>query len=132
MSIAKWMALGVAAIALASSMTACSGSSGNPRFGGYEDEVQPGYEEQVEQQYVEPDPEPPSESDIRQMTEDLGSDTWSCVLSPTYNEDWHDDVVCRKGAESHRPYLREWDDFVEEWELMESAHEYEVQLNAGG
>lgn len=59
-------------------------------------------------------------------------DSWRCFLSPTYNEDWHDDVLCRKGNESVRPYLREWDDFVEEWEMRESAEEYEAELNAGG
>ncbi len=54
---------------------------------------------------------------------------WTCVYSPTYNNDWHDDVTCSNGAESKRPYLREWDSFVTEPEIMESAREYEVQLN---
>lgn len=54
---------------------------------------------------------------------------WSCGFSVTYNDDWHDDVVCSNGVESVRPYLREWDDFVTEDEIMESALEYEAQLN---
>ena len=57
--------------------------------------------------------------------------TWSCGYSPTYNDDWHDDVVCTNGADEQRPYLREWDDFISEDEIMESAREYEAQLNAG-
>ena len=57
--------------------------------------------------------------------------TWTCHYSASYNNDWHDDVVCSNGAESERPYLREWDDFVTEAELMESAREYENQLNGG-
>lgn len=47
------------------------------------------------------------------------------------NEDWHDDAVCSNVSELHRPYLREWDDFVTEAELMESASEYAAELNAG-
>lgn len=59
------------------------------------------------------------------------SDTsqWSCSYSPTYNNDWHDDVVCTNGSEQDRPYLRDWDSFVTETEIMESAREYEAQLN---
>ncbi|WP_275576763.1 hypothetical protein [Microbacterium sp. B35-30] len=41
-------------------------------------------------------------------------------------------MLCSNGTESHRPYLREWDSFVEQWEIMESAAEYEAELNAGG
>ena len=62
---------------------------------------------------------------------ELASD-WSCSYDVTLNDDWHDDVVCTNGAEAHRPYLREWDDFVSEAELMESAREYESELNLGG
>jgi hypothetical protein len=110
--------LGVAVLA------SCSGT--NPRFGGEVDDPQPGYEQMVEDDYVEPDPpEPPAE-----YQQDAA--TWSCTLSVTYNEDWHDDILCRKGDEVQRPYLREWDDFVEEWEILESAREFEAQLNAGG
>jgi hypothetical protein len=54
---------------------------------------------------------------------------WNCVYSPTYNDDWHDDVVCSNGAEQQRPSLREWDNFVTEAEIMESAREYEAELN---
>lgn len=56
---------------------------------------------------------------------------WSCSYSPTMDDDWHDDAECRNGSEVIRPYLREWDDFVDEAELMESAHEYAAELNAG-
>lgn len=110
--------LGVLALA------GCSGTS--PLFGGGEDELQPGYEETVDDQYVEPEPPaPPAENQQEPAT-------WSCFLSVTYNDDWHDDVLCRRGIEEQRPYLREWDDFVEEWEILESAREYEAQLNAAG
>jgi hypothetical protein len=56
---------------------------------------------------------------------------WSCDYQPTYNRDWHDDVVCSNGSEQHRPYLREWDGYVTQDEIMASAREYERQLNAG-
>lgn len=54
---------------------------------------------------------------------------WTCDYEPTYNDDWHDDVVCSNGTEQQRPYLRERDSFVTEAEIMESAREYEQQLN---
>ena len=60
-----------------------------------------------------------------------GAGGWTCSYVPTMNEDWHDDVVCSNGSEQHRPYLREWDEFVTEAELMESASEYAAELNAG-
>lgn len=56
---------------------------------------------------------------------------WECTYSPTYNNDWHDDVVCTNGSEQVRPSLRNWDSFVTEAEIMESAREYEAQLNGG-
>lgn len=56
---------------------------------------------------------------------------WRCSYLPTLNEDWHDDVVCSNGAEEHRPYLREWDSFITQDEIMESAREYERHLNGG-
>ncbi|WP_299442256.1 hypothetical protein [uncultured Phycicoccus sp.] len=59
------------------------------------------------------------------------SPIWRCSYSVTYNDDWHDDVVCSNGAEEHRPYLREWDDFITQDEIMESAREYEWHLNGG-
>ena len=55
---------------------------------------------------------------------------WTCVYAPTYNDDWHDDVICSNGGNSVRPILREWDDFVTEDEMMASAREYEAELNA--
>lgn len=60
-----------------------------------------------------------------------GSRVWRCSYSPTYNDDWHDDVVCSNGEEEERPYLREWDNFITEAELMESARQFEAQLNRG-
>jgi hypothetical protein len=58
------------------------------------------------------------------------SPIWLCSYSPTYNRDWHDDVVCSNGAEEHAPTFvngtasslktRSW-----------SRHEYERHLNGG-
>ena len=39
--------------------------------------------------------------------------------------------MCDNGIASERPRLREWDDFVEPSEMMESAREYARQRNAG-
>ena len=54
---------------------------------------------------------------------------WLCSYSPTYDYDWHNDVLCTNGTQDERPYLREGDNFVTEDELMESARDYERQLN---
>jgi hypothetical protein len=56
---------------------------------------------------------------------------WVCSWSPTYDDDWHNDVLCDNGIASERPRLREGDDFVEQAEMMESAKEYARQRNAG-
>lgn len=56
---------------------------------------------------------------------------WTCFYAPTYDRDWHNDVLCSNSTDSHRPYLRSWDSFVTEPEIMASAREYEQQLNAG-
>lgn len=61
----------------------------------------------------------------------LGGKVWSCLYQPTFNHDWHDDVVCSNGTDQHRPYLREWDDYITEDEIMESARKYEQHLNGG-
>ena len=56
---------------------------------------------------------------------------WVCSWSPTFDDDWHNDVMCANGIAWERPYLREWDESVERWEIMESARAYARQRNAG-
>ena len=99
-------------------LTACSGD--DPLYGDIGDtEIGNERPEVVEAPPppVEPAPEP--------------DPVWTCSYDPTYDEDWHNDVVCTNGIDVDRPYLREWDDFVTEDEIMESAREYENALNAG-
>ncbi|GAA1914806.1 hypothetical protein GCM10009775_04200 [Microbacterium aoyamense] len=81
--------------------------------------------------------EPPEQVSV----EDDGPDDWDipapdhgwvCSFSPTYNDDWHDDVLCSNGSDSQRPYLLEGDSFVTEGEIMAAAAEFEAQLNGGG
>ena len=55
---------------------------------------------------------------------------WVCSYAPTYDDDWHNDVLCSDGVDEDRPYLREWDTFITEDEIMESAQEYEDGLNS--
>ena len=47
------------------------------------------------------------------------------------NENWYDDVLCQRGSEVVRPLLREWDGFIEEWEMRDEAEAYERLLNGG-
>jgi len=56
---------------------------------------------------------------------------WTCHYAPTADGDWHNDVVCSNGSEEHRPYLREWESFLTEEEIIAAAREYEAELNAG-
>lgn len=60
---------------------------------------------------------------------EVGTQGWECLYDPTFNHDWHDDVICERGNEARRPYLRGWDSFVTEDEIMRSAREYEAKLN---
>lgn len=74
---------------------------------------------------------PETAAEEREPVEVPGLDRWGCFYDATWNEDWHDDVLCvgPDGA-SERPYLLEWDDFVTQDEIMAAAAEYEAQLNA--
>ncbi len=54
---------------------------------------------------------------------------WICYYDPTMDRDWHNDVLCTNGLEQDRPYLRPSDSYVTKAEIMESAEEYERQLN---
>ena len=56
---------------------------------------------------------------------------WSCIYAPTYDRDWHNDVMCRRGLEVKRPYLLAGDSFVTESEIIAAAASYERQLNGG-
>ncbi|KJL45015.1 thermonuclease family protein [Microbacterium trichothecenolyticum] len=71
-----------------------------------------------------PPPAPESPAPVLPAMKD-----WQCTYDPTMNENWYDDVVCRNGSQVVRPILREWDDFIEEWEMREEADAYERFLN---
>jgi hypothetical protein len=43
-----------------------------------------------------------------------------CDYDPTFNYDWHDDMVC----DGQRLYLLTGDDYVEYWELEQAAREW--------
>lgn len=139
-------ACGAVAVVL---LAGCSGAS-NPRFGGSYDDEGPGdddYWESVNEPV--PEPQPDWESPDREDTWPPGdgggldwtggstpvdvpmSGDWSCFLEPTIDYDWHDDVLCVNGDERVRPYLREWDSFVTEAEMIAEAREYEAYLNSG-
>jgi hypothetical protein len=75
-----------------------------------------------------PDPEPTQPAYVEQPEPEAQS--WSCGYSPTYNDDWHDDVLCTNGVDQERPYLLQGDSFVEEHEIMDAAARYEEMLNS--
>lgn len=57
---------------------------------------------------------------------------WECAYSPTYDEDWHNDILCSDGMTEDRPYLLPSDSYITETEIRDAAAEYEDQLNFGG
>lgn len=65
----------------------------------------------------------PSEDEINRMM------PWDCFYDPTMNENWHDDVICRRGTESFRPLLLE-DQFVTADDMTAAGEAYEAELNA--
>lgn len=149
MRVTRFVRLLVVSVLAGVTLAGCAG--GTPRFGGVPgDEVpaEAAYEEHLEEQRAdqaarqaerEAEMDPPSRfvdgtrpSWPEEVADSSGTGgLWTCRYSPTWNDDWHDDVVCSDGSDSHRPYLRDWDSFVEEWEIMESAAQYEAELNAG-
>jgi hypothetical protein len=74
--------------------------------------------------------QPGSSASSREGFEAEGAPLWSCTLAPTYDRDWHNDVLCTNGVDSERPYLREGDDFVTTAEILGAARDYEAKLNA--
>lgn len=57
------------------------------------------------------------------------TERWVCRYDPTINRNWHDDVLCTRGAKSVRPDLRPNDDFITEDEMVSAARTYEKKLN---
>lgn len=85
--------------------------------------------------YVEDDFEP-SDIEIEEAQqrawEDVTGQRWSCFYDPTFNENWHDDVLCTDGPTSHRPVLLEDWGFVTEADMRSAGEDYEIFLNSGG
>lgn len=57
---------------------------------------------------AEPDPIPEPDAPL----------LWECEWDPTMNNDWHDDVVCRRGWDAMRPNLLPNDRFVTQEEIL--------------
>ncbi|MBH0098898.1 hypothetical protein I6E68_07075 [Salinibacterium sp. NSLL150] len=77
--------------------------------------------ERPEKEAIEPESEAPSDDSV--------ATPWRCSWSPTMNDDWHDDVVCQRGAETARPrLLTDWS-YVTQDDMMLAAREYEAVLN---
>jgi len=80
-----------------------------------EDYPEPTYPEPVEDYE-------PTEDQINQAM------SWDCYYDPTMNENWHDDVICRRGTEAFRPILLEGQ-FVTEADMVAAGDAYEAELN---
>ncbi|ANF31306.1 hypothetical protein A0130_06155 [Leifsonia xyli] len=127
------MIVALSTMALVGVVTSGCSSFASPRFGGGGDIDEPNYDEQVQDDGYEPDFEPPTDWSQWQPDSPVREPDglWSCSYSPTFDRDWHNDVLCENRLQTERPYLREWDSYVTQDEIMESAREYEAQLNAG-
>lgn len=62
----------------------------------------------------------------------VAASEWECTYVRTNDWDWHNDVLCSNGAESHRPYLLESDSYITESEILRAAQNYEDDLNGSG
>ena len=78
----------------------------------------------------EPEPvfEAPSDEEIRDALS--ANDRWTCSWAPSMNNDWHDDIVCRKGSDLRRPILLPESGFVTQAQMEEAGDAYAAQLNA--
>lgn len=85
-------------------------------------------DEPVDESWNEEPPEDEAPADELSPETDVSA-RWTCNYSPTMDNNWHNDVLCTNGSEQDRPYLREGDSFITETEIMDSAREYEDQLN---
>jgi hypothetical protein len=45
------------------------------------------------------------------------------------NDDWHDDVLCTRGAETIRPVLLQDAPYVTEEDMRQAGRQYEASLN---
>lgn len=60
------------------------------------------------------------------------ANSWTCVWSPTRDNDWHNDVECFDGTQVFRPILLADIPHVSEAQMRAASEEYEDYLNAGG
>lgn len=81
-------------------------------------------------QPAEPDWEESAAAAQREIEREPMAQPWSCGYSPTYDDDWHNDVLCTNGSQSERPYLLEGDSFITQDEIMAAARDYEAMLNS--
>lgn len=83
-----------------------------------------------EQTQNEPPSAPALPYDDPEPTDDEINETmaWDCFYDPTMNDNWHDDVLCRRGTESHRPILLDGQ-FVTEMDMIAAGEAYEAELN---
>jgi hypothetical protein len=81
---------------------------------------------------VEPEWEASADAQMRRMEEQAPVESvWSCSYDPTYDQNWHNDVVCTDGNNSTRPVVRPDDSYITPSEALRFAREYENALNSG-
>lgn len=104
-------------------------------FDGGNDSTTSGLSQTLDPQSVNEDYEP-SDQEIQQAEQEswekITGEKWSCSYDPSMNDNWHDDVLCTTGPNSHRPILLPDQGFVTEAEMQAAGQEYEDYLNAGG
>ncbi len=83
-------------------MVGCGSNYGSFEYG---DEVGQGYE---------------SEADLYAVAPEAGTNNSECVYDPTYNNDWHDDMLCG----DVRPYLLPNDEYITRDEIEAAARRW--------
>lgn len=94
------------------------------------DLAQAEYEDHLEDRYEPTEEQLQAEGDAASEQYLAESSWWDCFYDPTFNDDWHDDVVCLNGADSLRPILLPELGFVTEEEMIAAGEAYEAGLNS--
>lgn len=95
-----------------------------PSLGDPPASLGPGY-------YHGPDVTPDLSDEYRNSDDDYDMPaTWVCSYDITFNDNYHDDVLCTDGVSTDRPYLLPDDSFITPDEIMREAARYEDYLNS--
>lgn len=94
-------------------------------------ECQKNYDNRCELRgFPRPKPKPQPSPWPQPSPESQTQSVWRCSYSETWNDNWHDDMLCTNGLRSERPYLLPNDTYITPDEIMNEGLRYEDYLNS--